>query len=698
MNRHKKRHLWASGMAGILATLLLFSCDNDNFPVDNEPGKASDGIYFGVSSTGAGQTRGTADTDNDDGITVDRFVLRGDNTTDTLCVSTIVSDGIHASTLVGENGATRATPVTKDDFYTAFKVLAYWKTGETLHPEFYMNETVTDKGGNVWGTTGNTYYWPGNVHTLQFYAYAPADAPGITTEPTSPQQDKKLAYTVPADVANQKDVVVATTAEIQGDSKTVVPLTFNHINTAVRFVVGSDMQPGTIQSITLKGVRNSGSYDMNTDAWALNTSSVANFSQTLNKTTTAGMANGTEITTAEGTFMMLPQTLPAGATIEVVFHDNLSNQDRTLTASVAGQEWPMGKTVTYKLSISPEYELEFISEPVLQDAHYIIYPIKIKAGEIAGGWTMTSEQSWVTLRVNLTDLQAQGYWIESDKGTASISGSAGEDITVYAFLTENIGNDIRNAVLKLRPTNMLNATPVTFTISQLCPAWNGTGIGTLGCERIEDGDYPWGFKWPANYKVIYNMGTGLGTAIYGLIIRIFGLQYSSVSGSGLWDDLKITIDYSQVSASNVALSTSNGYQNTLDLYNYQGISNAADLENRLANMGGVRSVEPAGATIQNPTEFAARACAMKNKYGKTTETNQGQTVEKPVLNPNDLVWYLPSQTESTQMNDPQYPLSGNYWTSTALDDNANAYKVNGSNTSSEDRATKLHVRAVRKKP
>lgn len=38
----------------------------------------------------------------------------------------------------------------------------------------------------------------------------------------------------------------------------------------------------------------------------------------------------------------------------------------------------MGTTVTYKLSITPEYELKFVSQPEVQDAHYVIYPITIK--------------------------------------------------------------------------------------------------------------------------------------------------------------------------------------------------------------------------------------------------------------------------------------------------------------------------------
>lgn len=46
--------------------------------------------------------------------------------------------------------------------------------------------------------------------------------------------------------------------------------------------------------------------------------------------------------------MMLPQTLPAGAKIEILFNDG--TEDHLLTASIGGTLWPMGKTVTYRIS------------------------------------------------------------------------------------------------------------------------------------------------------------------------------------------------------------------------------------------------------------------------------------------------------------------------------------------------------------
>lgn len=481
------------------------------------------------------------------------------------------------------------------------------------------------------------------------------------------------------------------------------PRLFKGVYTGTRVTVkrALDEQAGTIKSVALKGVKNTGTYDM-TNGWTA-VSGPADFTQTLDKVTTGSEGDGDEITSPAGTFMMLPQTLPSGASVEVVFHSATTNTDRTLSAPIEGTEWPIGKTVTYKLSITPEYELEFISESELQDAHYVIYPIHIKANDIPGNgeWTMTSTDSKVTLRTDLTILTNRGYWIEEDRGTQSISSTAtGDDITVYAFLEENITDATREVVLELRPTYMPNATPATFTISQLCPSWNGN----LGCERIEDGDEPWGFLWPTGMTITYNMqNAGLGDLIRNALLNAY-LSWFTDYGQFITKETfllsitSVTINYDAVPQVAVAKDENNGLKNTLELYNFNGINDVSTLEDILTNWGGTPDKE----LPLNPEEFAARSCSMKNKYHKTTEQQGYQTIEIPILPQDEITWYLPSKNEATQMTDETYPLSGDYWTSTnSLDehDNENAFKYTaGGSTSLERRDVKLHVRAVRKKP
>ena len=687
----------AGGMATMLLCTLLFSCNNEDFLESGNPEKACDNICFGISSDKDVQTRGYAGSD-DEGYTADRFVLRSDDSADTLCVRAIVSDGINMSGFEGEQALTRGTPVGKDNFYDKFHVLAYWsKNGMSVDNQFYMDENATNNG-SVWSTE-QIYYWPGADHSFQFYAWAPTDIPtDYLTTPSSPQ-NKLLAYTVPKAAADQKDIVVATTNEIQGDNNEAVPLTFKHICTAVRFAVGSQMQPGSIKSVALKGIPNTGTYDMAAGTWSLGDATV-DFSQTLNKETTGTEANGDAITTSEGTFMMLPQTLPAGATVEVVFV-NANNEDRTLTASIGNTEWKMGTTVTYKLSITPEYELEFVSQPEMQDAHYVIYPITIKSGDKlpAGGWTLTSNDAANVTFVEKdkfvnNDVQAlvdAGYWLDGYNGTSTLTSTTTGEVQVYVFLKENATEADRNITLSLKPAAQGNYEAKEFSFTQYCPAWNN-GIGV---ERIQDGDYPWGFSWDSNMKITYNLGRGLGPILASLYIKIF-VNYSYVTSNwgGVLTDFKVTIDFSKVGTLTTATDLNDGNKNTWELYSFNGLNDASALMAQIESWGGV----PDKTLPANPSEFAARACAMKNKYSVQTETDiTGNTVYLPVLDQANMVWYLPAQNEAANMNDN---LSGDYWTSTAITDpGTTAYKYTvGGSTSPEDRDSAIHVRAVRQKP
>lgn len=701
MKANKNLYRITGKIAALLSCLLLFSCNSDDMLDEigaNGAGKYRDNICFGITSDESVQTKGNKPADN--GYTSDSFVLRSENSDDTLCVNAIVTDGIESSDSVKQHAMTRGAAVTQDDFYDKFHVLAYWKKDGTSTGQFYMNTDVTDKGNNLW-SSDRTYIWPGKAHTLTFYAWAPADA-GITS-PSSPESTT-LEYTVPTTVTDQKDVVVATTEEIAGNANTTQPLAFRHICTAVKFKVGDQMQAGTIKKITISGVHNSGAYDMASDSWQLGSNTTAfSIEQDIEMT---GNESGSMITDGENTFMMLPQELPAGAKVEIIFHDSQAGTDRTFSASIGGMTWPQGKTVTYTLSITPEYELEFISEPELQDAHYIIYPIHIKAGDVPGGWTITSsDPDNVTLRTDLTILTRRGFWIEEDKGTASIRSTAqGDDITIYAFLTENAGEENRKITLEMRPTNLPDAAPQTFTIEQLCPSWNGN----LGCERIEEYDegftgYPWGFKWPEGMKITYNMrNAGLGDLIKNALLNAYLSWFTDYNDfitkeAFILSITSVTINFDAVPQVRVATSESDGARNTSELYNYNGINDVSTLMSVLEDWGGTTT----DVLPLNPEVFAARACAMKNKFHKTIEENGGQTIEIPVLEEEDLVWYLPARNQAPDMKDEQYPLQGEYWTSTNADvegDNEEAYKyIVGGATVLEQRDVNLHVRAVRSK-
>ena len=681
-----------AGMAAVLLSVTLFSCSSD-VPYEHTDYSTTDNICFGISDSGNG-TRAVA---ANEAITTGRYVLRSSESSDTLCVRAVVSDGIGKA---AAKHATRASMQTT--MYDQFNVVAQLKKSDgNIAPRYYMNE-VAAKQGDVWQPSSSIYYWPDNG-SLRFLAWAPLDAE-LDESPVKPSEDVNkttIKYTVPADLSKQRDLVAAATgynASPAGGVCAPVSLQFKHLCTAVVVRTGATMAPGTIKSVTVTNVRNSGTYDMLSSAWTLNDATTS-YTVSPNMATGSTTAEGTKLNADDATFMLLPQTLGAESKLEVMFHDNISGRDRLLTASLNGAEWPMGKTVTYRLSITPEYELEFTSEPQVQDAHYVIYPIKIKVDPgLTGGWKLKSTSPKVTLRKNLTELEEVGYWIEEDRGTQTIEGTESGDITVYAFLEENVTNAERDVVLELSPKGFPSATPAKFTIRQLCPSWNADG---LGCERIEGKKYQWGFLWGDNMKMVYTVpGWILKKWWVEIVLTWFNDygKYITVDRDSWSTSFRVTIDFNKIPSPNVAKSPTDGIKNSSELYNFNGISDVSALIKRLENWGGTTNQ----TFPLNPTEFAVRAAVMKNKFNKEVQTSAGETIERPILKSENLVWYLPAKEEITAIVDNEYPLQGNYWTSTASDiseDDENAYKyILNSGASLEKRTTLLNVRAVRKRP
>lgn len=715
MKVHKKNPSWmVSGMATVLMCMLLFSCNNEDYLKSGEPEKACDNICFGISSDKNVQTRGYASGD-DEGYTAGRFMLRSDNSADTLCVRAIVSEGINVSGFEGKQLLTRATLVGKDNFYDKFHVLAYWSKNGTPVNQFYMDTNASNSAasvgpGAIWSTE-QTYYWPGAAHSFQFYAWAPTDASGLTT-PSSPQE-KSLAYIVPEAAANQKDIVVATTNEIRGDNKAAVPLAFKHICTAVRFAVGSQMQPGSIKSVALKGVKNAGTYDMTGGTWSLS-GTTTNFSQTLNKETTGTEANGDAITSPEGTFMMLPQTLPAGATVEVVF-TNASGVDRTLSASIAGSEWTMGTTVTYKLSVTPEYELEFSDIPTKVDAHYDIIPIKIHAKDVEGNWTIASNQDWVTIKSALTSYEKDGYWLNATgdysaycssenvkvERQKTLNKSGNGEVELYLFVSENSSTADRIVTLTLSKDGREAAT---VNVVQRCPNWQGN----LGWEVIEeDLTLPYGFKW--DRKVTYQK-SGFGF-FSGPIEEWYIKQIFKKQPKGFWEWIgsifsPTTVDYVEVYRKNgvvtvtidytkmgdiSAVSTTNGQDNTWKLYSIVG---GTSFEGEQYLTGREYTIKSESGSLDGrPKNFAALYAVKLNAFDIHKGGEGSQIAYAIIPEQKDIKWYLPASEQFSG----SAGLNGQYWSSTAINDNTDAYSWNGSSQSTP--RMDLHkVRAVRQKP
>lgn len=699
MNIHK---LTAS-IAAVLLSASLFSCSSDDFFGKAETN--TDGISFGVSTENGVSTRAN---NSADGYTAARYTLRSDNSADTLCVRAVVTDGIGNDN--AGRPATRAAMQTS--MYDDFKVVAQYKKADgSINSQLYMNETAR-RSGPLW-SPNSTYYWP-EKGQLRFFAWAPTDAT-LDESPIYPRENVNmttLKYTASTDLTKQRDLVAAATGEFSNNNTTGAPvnLQFKHICTAVIIKTGATMTEGTIKSVKITKVRNSGTYDMATSKWALN-ETTADYTILPNFATTGTTADGTKLNSEDATFMLLPQKLGADSKLEVVFHDNISGNDRPLSASLDGAEWPMGKTVTYRLSITPEYELKFTSTPDIVDAHYDIIPIKVNTKYVTGNWTIKSNQPWVTIKSALTTYEQSGYWLKATGDYADYCGyekvpverkqtldkTGNGETTLYLFVEENNSTKDRTVTLTLSINGVDFATA---DIVQKCPIWQGD----IGWEVLEDDEtFPFGFKW--DRKVTYqkdNLNWAWAEAwwikqtfkkqpnnFWEWIRSIFDPQtvpYVTVSNSG--NTVTFTVDYSKMEEIS-ATSEVDGLDNTWKLYSHVG-GTSFEGEKYIATRG-YKMTEQSGSN-EMPKVFAALYAVKLNAFEihKGGSGNQITYAITPVKD--DIKWYLPASNQFSGAAD----LNGKHWSSTGIQDNSNAFTWDAS-PQSTPRMDLHKVRAVRKK-
>lgn len=338
---------------------------------------------------------------------------------------------------------TRSAPRDIASMYGTFGVSAYAYQGtwDNTGTPNYMNDVAVSKSGNAWTPSAGSYYWPGASYTMRFYAYAPK---GNSAYTFSTSGIPTLTCAIPSDVAGQQDLLVAASGAVSGGNNEAIGLTFRHALTAVKFVCGSDMKAGTVKSVTLKGVYATGTYNLETAAWS-DVRTPKNFSQTLDAATEG--TEGSALTSAAQTFMMLPQTLPDTAKIEIVFDDGQA--EHTLTGAIGKQVWPMGKTVTYKISTSSinwEYTLSVTgTEHFTHDGGTNSYQItsyrtnSIKGTKEPAPWTAefsTDGQNWTTRKPDwVTAFTANGNGsLEASSYDATLSSTEG--ITSNGYVKE----------------------------------------------------------------------------------------------------------------------------------------------------------------------------------------------------------------------------------------------------------------------
>ncbi|WP_418986741.1 fimbrillin family protein [Bacteroides heparinolyticus] len=416
----EKKHfmgMLAAGAAALLLSTIPAGCTDERAESPSTGGR----IGFAVdlwkegSAAQAALTKGTGATA--DGLPSDTLpavsviALEGDASGDgkPLYLHAVTTDGIGEDATAQNGGArTKASPVDNATMHEEMSVTAFVYPASDSWPSAFTGGSATSymrtlrvKKSESWNTS---YYWPGAARRISFFASAPYDSPGLTRlTDGSGSTLPYLSYTVPAGVADQKDLLVAASTDRPGNTNAAEALAMKHALTAVRFVTGDDMLAGTVSKITLKDVYGTGRLPLQASAAWYDLAGTTSFAQTFSPEAVAPdpQVPDTPLTPEAATFMMLPQTLPTGAQIEVVYRDNLTNTTRTLTANIAGSTWAMGKTVTYRISTSsivvmPTLTVTAPANEFLYTGGTQNYTVRSYATITEGGTSQTLNVPWTT--------------------------------------------------------------------------------------------------------------------------------------------------------------------------------------------------------------------------------------------------------------------------------------------------------------
>lgn len=182
-------------------------------------------------------------------------------------------------------------------------------------------------------------FWPPTAKEMRYYAIHPYN--------DQIKSENSISFEPNSDILKQTDLHIATGTFSHSPNKgqnVVIPITFKPILTAVQFIVGNTpLQDVSITQIAFKNVYTKGVYRIDEDSWepsTINQYTLKNI-QISDKNTP-----DEKITNDEQTFLLVPQTLPQNAKIEITLSDG-----RTLSSNIEGRVWKPGTVVKYRLAI-----------------------------------------------------------------------------------------------------------------------------------------------------------------------------------------------------------------------------------------------------------------------------------------------------------------------------------------------------------
>ena len=479
------------------AALLAAACADDDLATDKSNKHTGTALAFNVSDmqmdalaqNGTGQTRGLSMQSIPASYLAPRKIEATGSNPHDFCLIESTVEGLNP---VKVDAKTRGTILTASTLGT-FSSIGYRAASPTAaaNPStallwFHGEKTNPD------GTLQSRYDWdwPVNVYG-RFYAVSPeaTAANGITLSPSNYAQVPYVDFEVKSNVVDQVDLMTACSGEVHyehGNDPTS-NLKFTHALAAVKFSIGSNLSPVTIEKIEVSGVKYKGRYELPNALNAMGTwTSVDNATTTVTldginmnaaempNTMLAGALNpATNPNNRAGrdayTFLMIPQTLPNKSDVnhaKVTIYYEEGGSTKHVSFPLTG-EWKANTTREYKLSqknsswgyiftLAKENKTfdyqgnETNSEAAFEVTSYRQAPDGTKQPV---AWKVTKYEEWDYTTNNWVTRAAKPAWLGNiaDQGTG-VAGSA-----------ESVNTSVEAATItdRLKEYNdvLKNATP-----------------------------------------------------------------------------------------------------------------------------------------------------------------------------------------------------------------------------------------------
>lgn len=407
-------------------------------------------------------------------VTTQVLRLQGENPADTLFLHVTIADGIEPQAVSGnDEPKTRADLIEDISQLDEFAVDGYSYapgTWSSSLPPNLMEVQCIEEGNGIWKPSDRDYYWPGAKKKVRFFAFAPTALQYSMTE-----NSQSFTYNGTNRFLNE-DWLFADTGELDGDMNAPVSLSFKHILSCVKFVTGDDMIAGKITNISFVKHYRDAVFLFENAAWS-------SLKQCVNQRLVANWETDGTPDTELGSVFLMPQVFPEDAMLQIAFVDELTLTSRTLSASLAGLELPMGKTATFRLSTSsitvePHLQIGWMNDFSYTGGTHkytVASYIEVMGSNgvptrVAAPWTAEFStddgQTWTTQKPEwLTEFTSEGA-----------GGYAPANYTATAAIQQRVTSNRHNDILQA-------ATPVVGTYD-LSTNGGTTPMNTANCYIV----------------------------------------------------------------------------------------------------------------------------------------------------------------------------------------------------------------------